>query len=212
MKKILPLLILLIIISYSLTYKTTKLEKEITYGFGGGGTLPSEAYEEFIKAAGGKNAKLLLVCNASCINLKIGDICKYIEKYNIEMTCNVEEATCIWFGGGDQKRLLDTWSPSLLKSFRGTAIGGTSAGASALGKIMPYQDNEVIGYGLINTIIDQHFTQRDRIFRLKKLCEKHKLLGIGIDEDTALIIKGKDYRVIGNGCVQFIRQWEPRDD
>jgi cyanophycinase len=95
---------------------------------------------------------------------------------------------------------------------------GTSAGASVMSSTMIVQgeDNEPArkctlkmapGLGFFNgVIIDQHFDQRGRFGRL--LCgvaENPQILGIGIDEDTAIkVFSDKHFEIIGSGAVTII--------
>lgn len=66
--------------------------------------------------------------------------------------------------------------------------------------------NMSAGLGLIkNTLIDQHFAQRGRIGRLLSgVCQNPEVLGIGIDEDTAIVINDDELTVIGSGAVYFV--------
>ena len=59
------------------------------------------------------------------------------------------------------------------------------------------------GFGfLANVGIDQHLLQRNRHFDLVEVIEAHpELLGIGLDEDTAIVVRGDTFEVIGNGYV-----------
>jgi cyanophycinase len=100
----------------------------------------------------------------------------------------------------------------------GATIGGTSAGASAMSRIMiafgrsgaqPSQRMVQLapGLGLIdNVIVDQHFSQRDRLGRLTTaVAFNPAMLGIGIDEDTSLIIRtDHSTEVIGSGNVTIV--------
>ena len=97
-------------------------------------------------------------------------------------------------------------------------IAGTSAGASVMSDTMIVQgeDDESPhkctlkmspGLGLVkNIIIDQHFAQRGRIGRLlTAIAQNPEVLGIGIDEDTAIVVSDKGIaEVIGSGAVYFI--------
>ena len=100
---------------------------------------------------------------------------------------------------------------------RGGLIAGTSAGASVMSDTMIVQgeDDESPhkctlkmspGLGLVNIIIDQHFAQRGRIGRLlTAIAENPEVLGIGIDEDTAIVVSDEGTaEVIGSGAVYFI--------
>lgn len=89
---------------------------------------------------------------------------------------------------------------------RAGVIGGTSAGASAIGKIMPYENKEMEGFGFCDLIVDQHFDTRDRTKRLKKIVDNNPgHVGVGIDEGTALVIEDNDMVVIGKGGVRWMK-------
>lgn len=123
-----------------------------------------------------------------------------------------ERSALIFLVGGDQKRLLDTLDDlDLIKELRkfseeGRTIAGTSAGASILGKHMPYYDDDkesVVyfeGLDLVpETIIDQHFTQRHRIKRLQYAVARFNIKGVGLSEDNAMgFINGKEIFRIGD--------------
>src|SRR5207237_2496646 len=95
--------------------------------------------------------------------------------------------------------------------------GGTSSGASMMSGTMivqgvseatPRAGNVRIGPGmefLHGVIIDQHFGQRGRSGRLlSALAQYPHQLGIGIDEDTALVVQGEEFTVIGCGAVTVL--------
>jgi cyanophycinase len=97
---------------------------------------------------------------------------------------------------------------------RGAAVGGTSAGASILAEHMiafgrsgatPRQRMSQLssGLGLVQgAIVDQHFAQRNRYGRLLSLvAQSPGLLGIGVDEDTAAVVRGTHLEVVGRGAV-----------
>ncbi|WP_338770453.1 cyanophycinase [Massilia sp. METH4] len=127
--------------------------------------------------------------------------------------------------GGDQKRLMaviggtavDRALHEALKR-RCACLAGTSAGASAMAGHMlasgfaefaPEKGAAALGAGLgfvQHIIIDQHFSQRHRINRLLSLIAQNPYLyGLGIDEDTALVVeRGVGIEVIGDGGVTFI--------
>lgn len=131
----------------------------------------------------------------------------------------IERSAAIFFTGGDQKKLLDVLDElDLMHEIKvyhksGILIGGSSAGASIMSTHMPYWDlkeEKMIyfrGLDLVpNSIIDQHFSQRNREARLKSGIARFKnSIGYGIDEDTALIFdKGKEPKKIGSGKVLII--------
>jgi cyanophycinase len=98
---------------------------------------------------------------------------------------------------------------------RGALVGGTSAGASAISEHMIAFGDETdtprqgvtasaAGLGLLpDVIVDQHFSQRNRYGRLLSLVARSpRLLGLGIDEDTAAVVRGGHLlEVSGSGCV-----------
>ena len=131
----------------------------------------------------------------------------------------------IFMSGGDQSKLMDAlWDTpayqSLHQSFylNRCCIGGTSAGAAVMSRHMIAQGPAVlrpskeavetdIGLGLLSqAVVDQHFSERRRLARLlSTLAIRPDLLGVGIDEDTALVIeKGEALEVIGKGTVTLI--------
>lgn len=130
----------------------------------------------------------------------------------------LREASGVWFSGGRQWRLADAYlgtrTHSELRAVlaRGGVIGGTSAGATILGSFMVRGDtsgNTVMigdhteGMGFLrNVTIDQHLLTRNRQFDLVPVIESHPdLLGIGLDEDTAIVVRGDRFEVMGHGYV-----------
>jgi cyanophycinase len=143
---------------------------------------------------------------------------------------NVASATAIFFTGGVQERLMQRLGgtrseAAILKLYfeNGGIIGGTSAGAAVMSQVM-ITGNELInkdttdnfisiqaqnietkkGFGFLDkVIIDQHFVARKRHNRLISLVlENPELVGIGIDEDTAILIyPDHKFRVYGTGSV-----------
>jgi len=133
-------------------------------------------------------------------------------------------ATAVFFSGGDQARIMDVLADAeLLRAVRerhaqGVVFGGTSAGAAALSLRMIADDgdptvidgDQVVvreGLGLLpGVIVDQHFVKRQRENRLFGLVLKHPdELGVGIDEDTALLVTGGRYaEVVGKGPVVLV--------
>jgi len=144
-----------------------------------------------------------------------------LKSENIEL---IENASLIFFTGGDQLRITSILGGTpLLDSMKhkyteGCVFVGTSAGASVMSDTMIVSglDDEsprkctlkmAPGLGLISrVIIDQHFAQRGRVGRLLVgVAENPEVLGIGIDEDTSIIVnKGNILRVLGSGAVYII--------
>ncbi|MFL5638427.1 MAG: cyanophycinase [Gemmatimonadaceae bacterium] len=136
----------------------------------------------------------------------------------------VRNARGIFLGGGDQVKLVSALGGTPLEDairdayMDGAIVCGTSAGAAALTKTT-LAGNEVdeegklveqyIGPGLgllgYHTIVDTHFTQRRRLYRLfVAVAQFPELMGLGIDEDTALVVKREIATVVGNGGVTFV--------
>lgn len=138
---------------------------------------------------------------------------------------DILDATGIFMTGGDQKRLLaiiggtalDAEMHAALK-LRGACIGGTSAGASAMSghmlaqgraELHPEKGSVNLGAGLgflHKVVIDQHFSERQRLSRLLSVVAQNPYLqGIGIDEDTALVVeRGVGIEVLGEGAVTIV--------
>ncbi|HZD05845.1 MAG TPA: cyanophycinase, partial [Longimicrobiales bacterium] len=123
-----------------------------------------------------------------------------------------------WFPGGRQWRLADAYLGTRTEEElwnvlrRGGVIGGSSAGATIQGAYLVRGDtrtNTVMmgdheeGFGFLRaSAIDQHVLARNRQFDLLEVIEAHpELLGIGIDEDTAIIVRGDRFEVMGQGYV-----------
>jgi cyanophycinase len=141
------------------------------------------------------------------------------------LQAEILQADGIFMSGGDQSKLMDTlWDTpayqSLHQSFHlnRCCIGGTSAGAAVMSRHMIAQGPAVlrprkeavdtdIGLGLLSqAVVDQHFSERRRLARLlSTLALRPDLLGVGIDEDTALVIeRGEAIEIIGRGTVTLV--------
>lgn len=124
----------------------------------------------------------------------------------------------VFFGGGRQWRLADAYLNTRVHRAlqavldRGGVLGGTSAGATILGSFLVRGDtkgNELMvgdhveGFGFLkNSAIDQHLLRRNRQFDLiDVVVARPQLLGIGIDEDTAIVVDGDRFDVLGRGYV-----------
>lgn len=136
----------------------------------------------------------------------------------------VAAADGIFLSGGDQKRLLALVGGTALEAAmhaaleRGACIAGTSAGASAMSAHMLTHGRAALtpakgaiglgaGFGFIQrVIVDQHFSERHRLPRLlTAVAQNPSLIGIGIDEDTALLIEaGAAIEVLGAGTVTIV--------
>jgi cyanophycinase len=136
----------------------------------------------------------------------------------------LDGAGTVFFTGGDQLKITTKLGGTAaldriraLYEQQGGLVAGTSAGAAALGELMLMSSHAegtekhkvrrafimAHGLGLIrDMVIDQHFAQRARIERLLgALAENPSVLGVGIDEDTAIVVRGREFQVIGSGAV-----------
>jgi cyanophycinase len=135
----------------------------------------------------------------------------------------VKDATFIWFPGGDQNRLTkaleNTGIPEAIRAryAEGALVGGTSAGAAVMSRLMltGEADLQNITAGKTETapglalfpdvIVDQHFLKRQRANRLISAVLDHPdLVGIGIDETTAVLVSGRTFEVLGKNSVVVI--------
>mgnify|MGYP000506840921 CR=1 FL=1 len=198
--------------------------------------------KKVVEVAGGADAHLVVFTTATQMPQEVGEQYKQVflklgvktisllnvdcredanDPKNVKI---IEEATAIFFTGGDQLRITSILGGTLTNQAlhdayqKGTLIVGTSAGASVMSSTMIVEGNNnnparkctlkmAPGLGLLEeAIIDQHFDQRGRIGRL--LCgvaENPYMLGIGIDEDTAIRVYPEDYfEVIGSNSVTVL--------
>ncbi len=143
------------------------------------------------------------------------------EQTKLEFLQYLKDAKGIFFTGGDQNRVMEVLQDeTLLKALQekyngGTLFSGTSAGTAIMSEIMITGEGDFTvidgkkvqtrkGMGFIKeAIVDQHFVKRSRHNRLLGLVLQYpKLLGIGIDEDTAVWVKDNRIgEVLGNSQV-----------
>lgn len=140
----------------------------------------------------------------------------------------LDDATGVFMTGGNQLKLSTVvagtpFGQALHDAHaRGAAVGGTSAGASIQSSHMvafgpggatPKQRMTQVAAGLAlltECVVDQHFAQRNRYGRLLMIVSQSpQLLGIGVDEDTALVVTtGPDGHevgeVVGRGAVTVL--------
>ncbi|KAG9188154.1 hypothetical protein G6011_02077 [Alternaria panax] len=121
----------------------------------------------------------------------------------------------IFFGGGRQWRLVDAYAGTKTEvAFQavldaGGVISGSSAGASIIGSFLARGDtanntiligDHTVGFGYLkNSAIDQHVLVRNRHFDMFEILNAYpELLGLAIDEDTALVVNKNELEVIGS--------------
>ena len=168
----------------------------------------------------GKNYKKALK-KLGCTNINIKNISKrsQCDKKSIQQL--FLDADCIFFTGGDQSRIVDIIGGTPVHDIifdrlrnENIVLSGTSAGAMSMSKemIMGGSSIECLVKGSVkmregmnyipDMIIDSHFVNRGRFGRLAEAVARFpELIGIGLAEDTGLIIKNNEFKVIGSGMV-----------
>ncbi|HVS34746.1 MAG TPA: Type 1 glutamine amidotransferase-like domain-containing protein [Gemmataceae bacterium] len=141
----------------------------------------------------------------------------------------LRKADAIWFGGGRQWHFVDVYEGTKAEELfhdvlrRGGVIGGSSAGAtiqggylcrgSALNNTEEMAEGYERGFAFLPGVaIDQHFTQRNRFADMTSLMKAYpQLLGIGLDEATAIVVKGHEAEVMGKGTAHFYDGRKPAE-
>ncbi len=156
------------------------------------------------KKRGLKNVTMLHTADA-----KVADTEAFVQ--------NLRKANAVWFDGGRQWNIVDSYASTLTyKEFhkvleRGGVIGGSSAGATIQGDYLvrgaisgsgvmmaPEPEHQKAFDFLRHSAIDQHINARNRWDDLIPVIKKFpNLLGIGLSEDTAIIVKGDTFEVMG---------------
>ncbi|QEL17522.1 cyanophycinase [Limnoglobus roseus] len=203
----------------------------------GGGKFPTAVRAEFFKLAGGPGkARIVVIPTAS----ETADDPKATEASlkgwrdlkpaavqvvhtrerkaadDPAFTAPLRDATAVWFGGGDQNKIIAAYRGTLVEKElrkvldRGGVIGGTSAGAAIMSGLMiqggTAEARTGPGFGFVpGVVVDQHFVARDRIGRLRGVLGKNPtLVGLGVDEATAAVVRGDTVTVLGDGTVTAI--------
>lgn len=200
----------------------------------GGGPTTLEIREKVRELAGGDSARVAVVAEANpesgpeSVALWEETGVQRVDLINVRKPAAAKrilnEADLIWIPGGLQGVFMNGLQGTGIKDIihrryrEGAIIAGTSAGAAVMSRIMiggrsdldslkagtaPYLMN---GLGLWpEVIIDQHFLQKGRFNRLVLATIDHpELLGIGIDEETAAIVRGSEFEVFGSNNVTVI--------
>ena len=206
----------------------------------GGGGMPKVIFDRFFEAAGGRDAKLVVVPTAGS-GAEYDESTSSVKMFKKAGATNVHllhtrdtkvadseefvavlrDARAVWFGGGRQWRLADAYLGTKTEAAfhdvlkRGGVIGGSSAGATIQASYLVRgapEGNQIMmspgheqGFAYIrNSAIDQHLLARKRENDMLPVIRKHPhLLGIGIDESTALYVRGNTAEVIGKSKVLF---------
>lgn len=209
----------------------------------GGGGMPQKIMDTFLLASGGKGAKVGIIPTCSSdpdgalkewqeILDKAGLVCvpldvrKREDASDPQLLERARGCTGFWFSGGDQNRVGDQIVGTPLQKIihvryeAGAAVGGTSAGAAIMSKIMltgddrngkealsefgpgAYKTREGMGFLPAGVVVDQHFLRRGRENRLLSIVMEHPgHLALGIDEATALVVKDGRATVLGKSSV-----------
>ncbi len=157
-----------------------------------------------------------------CKNVQVLDIRSKEDSETQHAIDLVQNANCIMFSGGDQSKIANKIGGTIIhdillhryKNEEGFVIAGTSAGAMAMAKEMIAGGSATESFikGAVNMykglslipelIIDTHFIKRGRFGRISEaVAQFPKLIGLGLAEDTGLIIKNNCFEIIGSGMV-----------
>ena len=156
-------------------------------------------------------------------HVSIVDVSERDDTFSESALKKIDEADALFFTGGDQLNVTSLLGGSPLHNLihekinDGFIVAGTSAGAMMMSNSMITSGRNDIapkmgcieiapGMDLVGgTIIDTHFSQRGRHGRLlTAIAHYPQDLGIGIDEQTAVVIRGSKFRVIGEGVVTIM--------
>jgi cyanophycinase len=174
---------------------------------------PEEVGTEYRKVFKRLGVKEALIC----------DVRSREQTRSKKMIEDLDKATGIFFTGGDQLHITSLLGGTEIchalrtKYEAGTIIAGTSAGAAMMSNCMVLfgEGKESPRFGIVelapgmnfihDAIIDTHFAQRGRYGRLVTAVAHYPLeLGIGLDEDTGILVRGGEFKVIGSGAVTVI--------
>jgi cyanophycinase len=188
----------------------------------------------FVRHAGGPDARIVIIPSASLAperrveryarvfrRLGAGEVYAVHAERGVvtdEDREHIRSATGIFVTGGDQVKLMaHLRAAGLVEPIRdavrhGAVYAGTSAGASAASRAMIAGNHDGTiaiheGLGLVpDVIIDQHFGERQRLARLQDAVRAEKLVGVGIDENTAIVWDGTSGQICveGVGCVTVV--------
>jgi len=203
----------------------------------GGALQDPNIWARFVELAGGPEAPIVVIPTAGgaehydqyypglsglraagATNLTVLHTVDRAEADTDEFVAPLREARGVWFPGGRQWRLADSYLDTKVHEAlwavlgRGGVIGGSSAGATIQGSYLARGDthsntvmmgDHEVGFGFLKDVaIDQHLLRRNRHFDLLEVIEaKPDLLGIGIDENTAIVVRGNHFEVMGTGYV-----------
>ncbi|MDB5341729.1 MAG: cphB 1 [Schlesneria sp.] len=200
----------------------------------GGGTNLIRVVDRTLQMAGGKSAKVAVIAEANPENgpgsvsvwKKAGaaQVSLVNPRDPAGAVKMIQEASLIWMPGGLQGVFMNSIEgtgivEAIRKRYReGAIVGGTSAGAAVMSQKMIGGRSDLDSLRAGSTpflmdglalwpevIVDQHFLQKGRFNRLAlAVMDYPELIGIGIDEETAVFVHGREFEVVGNGNVTVI--------
>lgn len=174
-------------------------------------SIPEQVSKNYLEAFG----------KLGCTNLHVMDIRERDESEDLANIALIKKTDCVMFSGGNQSKITTiiggtTIHKILMERYESDklVIAGTSAGAMCMTQEMitggSSQESFLKGaVGMAegmefvnNLIIDSHFIRRGRFGRLAEAVAKFPdLIGVGLAEDTGLVIKDDSFEVIGSGMV-----------
>lgn len=207
----------------------------------GGGGLPDSGRDRFVELAGGAKARIVVVPTASAsadgLPQELDEFLAPWRKRGVAsakllhtrsrtkaddpaFAAQLDDADGVWFSGGDQSRVTEAYLGTATDAAfrrvlaRGGVLGGTSAGAALMTRVMITGGTEKAGVGegfgfLSDVVVDQHALRRSRLNRLMGVVAERPDLkaGVAIDEATALIVdlKSGRWQVGGTSYVVVLR-------
>lgn len=198
----------------------------------GGGFLPDRVQRQFVELAGGTSARLVIIpgvhvddtfvssyvqewqsCDPASVHVLNAPSREAADDERFSQA--LESATGVWLGGGQQTWLTSCYRGTVVERRirevlgRNGVVGGTSAGAAVMSEVMitggRKKPSVGTGFGFLpGVVIDQHFIKRNRFSRLRRVVEENpQLVGIGIDENAALVVSlaTRRVRVVGDSYI-----------
>jgi cyanophycinase len=186
--------------------------------------------ERFVELCGGERARVVLVTTATGMPDQVhAEYEQVFRKLGVDRTdadsdealAELSGATGVFFSGGDQARLRTLVGSRTSEVLRqrltgGLVVAGTSAGATAMGRTMilggdgPEVSAAAVrtgpGLGLVpKALIDMHFGERGRLPRLlSAVAQDPDQLGVGIDENTGILVGPAGFEVLGTGVATVV--------
>ncbi|MFN9288118.1 MAG: cyanophycinase [Planctomyces sp.] len=200
----------------------------------GGGELPAEIAASVVQTVGDNGTVVIIPDAAEDPVAAAAQAAEYLQTAGVKPAAIVGRSTAlddvvrgqvlqalgtaraVWIPGGQQSRLYQAWQNTQLESSlqqllqRGGMIAGSSAGAAIMSRIMIASGKDTpqlaTGWDLIPAaIVDQHFSQRNRIGRSQQDVSLHPgTVGLGIDEGTAVLLTGRTLQTAGSGNVTLL--------